>query len=620
MKRMHFPVFLFGVLSLSLFLAPQNSSAEESSEYLNCLCKCGCAAKSWDCSSVACVYSPDDLTGSPECEDAGNGQCKCQGFGCGRATLPTSGECYDACSVYKTSAECIALENRYGEIRSEYIEDGEVFRGLGEYRYRAADLYSRNWAKMTVAFVYENLSPPADSAGSLITDAVKEVLLDASFPDQQTDSQKAEIQAALLRLVSETSMKMAEIEVAQSQRLKQMKKIGQEVLDYDCSSLELPRIPAVPVMKAKSFPDTSGTTPRSVAIEYLKDNEIIKGYSDGSFQPEKNINRAEFLKILMEISFPEGEAFSAEDCFSDVSSSDWFSGYVCSAKEKGIIGGYPDGSFGPGNTMNGAEMLKILIETLAPDDIPEDSAGEWWQKYWDSASELGIIPADVTSSGFVNRGQMAETMFRALAPREYASGAFFFIDFDTDPSEFISIDDIPMEESEYESIDIGVDLTGGDSGNEEDASGNLLYSNSSESFSMRYPEGWDYDEGAGDAIVLFGSPKENEGDEFMENVNITNEVLDTQMTTDEYADTNLSVLGSDLIGFSLVSDTSVSIAGTTARMVEFTATVDGVSVSDLMYFLVNGTKAWIITCTANPGSIESYRDDFESMAGSFSFL
>ena len=60
---------------------------------------------------------------------------------------------------------------------------------------------------------------------------------------------------------------------------------------------------------AQAVPSTNNTDPAFkdvnvgdddyIAIKFLKDRNIISGYSDGTFQPGNLINRAEALKIIL---------------------------------------------------------------------------------------------------------------------------------------------------------------------------------------------------------------------------------------------------------------------------------------------------------------------------------
>ena len=92
---------------------------------------------------------------------------------------------------------------------------------------------------------------------------------------------------------------------------------------------------------AAIFEDVSTGDRGYQAIQYLKDEGIVQGYSDGNFKPANSINRAEFLKIVMEAS---GKEAKGKDCYKDVKDA-WYSGYVCAATKLGLVNGYKDGFF-----------------------------------------------------------------------------------------------------------------------------------------------------------------------------------------------------------------------------------------------------------------------------------
>ncbi len=112
---------------------------------------------------------------------------------------------------------------------------------------------------------------------------------------------------------------------------------------------------------AAAFKDISNAYSRN-AIEYLQEKGIINGYPDGTFRPAAPVNRAELLKMLV-ISKEENPLIAQyHGCFSDVS-VEWFAPYVCYAKQEGWVTGYPDGSFRPGQTVKTEEAMKMLIES-----------------------------------------------------------------------------------------------------------------------------------------------------------------------------------------------------------------------------------------------------------------
>lgn len=108
-----------------------------------------------------------------------------------------------------------------------------------------------------------------------------------------------------------------------------------------------------------SFPDIKSPVLQE-AVEYLNDKGIISGYPDGTFRPDQVINRAEALKIIFE---SRGIAVENDtnSGFPDVDAKLWFAKYVTSAKRQGLIKGYPDGSYKPTQEVNKAEFIKIAM-------------------------------------------------------------------------------------------------------------------------------------------------------------------------------------------------------------------------------------------------------------------
>ncbi len=96
---------------------------------------------------------------------------------------------------------------------------------------------------------------------------------------------------------------------------------------------------------------------------------VISGYEDGSFQPNAPITRAEFAAIAVRF-FEEDSSIYEEGTFNDVVGGEWFANAVQAAKEHGIIGGYPDGSFQPNKSISRAEACSIVNRTL--DRIPDE--------------------------------------------------------------------------------------------------------------------------------------------------------------------------------------------------------------------------------------------------------
>lgn len=112
----------------------------------------------------------------------------------------------------------------------------------------------------------------------------------------------------------------------------------------------------------RPFNDVSVSHWAAPYIEKARAIGIVSGYADGSFRPDNEINRVEALKILLLASGLniEGDTMN----FTDTIKGAWYTRYVSFAQSLGIIGGYADGSFKPGNAIKRSEMAKIAVETL----------------------------------------------------------------------------------------------------------------------------------------------------------------------------------------------------------------------------------------------------------------
>ena len=76
--------------------------------------------------------------------------------------------------------------------------------------------------------------------------------------------------------------------------------------------------------------------------------------------------------------------------FSDVRQTDWFASYVGSAKDLGIVSGYPDGSFRPSRQVTYGEFLAMAMRGKSlpeADDPAADSSyrTHWARKFYDAA-------------------------------------------------------------------------------------------------------------------------------------------------------------------------------------------------------------------------------------------
>ena len=120
-----------------------------------------------------------------------------------------------------------------------------------------------------------------------------------------------------------------------------------------------------------AYPDVADDHWAKAAINFCAQNDIINGYDDGTFQPNKAITRQEAAAILnkaFELSVKYGVS---TDLFPDNSSiAAWASDHVYAAKASGLMKGYEeDGTFRPNNQITRAEAASILMNAKYADLI-----------------------------------------------------------------------------------------------------------------------------------------------------------------------------------------------------------------------------------------------------------
>lgn len=126
---------------------------------------------------------------------------------------------------------------------------------------------------------------------------------------------------------------------------------------------------------AATFDDVETSDENFIAIEYLVSIGTLEGYEDGTFLPDQTINRAELMKVLVAGQGISPDEDKYQNCFPDVT-DDWYAKYVCYASEQGWVNGYPDNTFKPGQTVNKVEAVKMLINALGLDGMLPESVDE----------------------------------------------------------------------------------------------------------------------------------------------------------------------------------------------------------------------------------------------------
>ena len=105
---------------------------------------------------------------------------------------------------------------------------------------------------------------------------------------------------------------------------------------------------------------------------YAKDVSIasaagyISGYGDGTFRPDSKITRQEAAAMIARILKLDTSDLAKADIFSDASQiQQWSKGAIGAVYKKGIMSGYQDKSFRPGNPITRAEAVVTIDRAMA---------------------------------------------------------------------------------------------------------------------------------------------------------------------------------------------------------------------------------------------------------------
>ncbi|MFD0678459.1 MULTISPECIES: S-layer homology domain-containing protein [unclassified Paenibacillus] len=131
----------------------------------------------------------------------------------------------------------------------------------------------------------------------------------------------------------------------------------------------------------------------------------VSGYPDGSFLPNNNVTRAEFVKMTV----------SALDLKVGTASGSWYTPYVDSAQAAGI---YQDGDFGDSDwnkPMTREEMSKVAVRALGISSVQDK---QWMYLAATDGIISGTAPGEISPEGKTTRAQAITVIGRVLSAEE----------------------------------------------------------------------------------------------------------------------------------------------------------------------------------------------------------
>lgn len=118
----------------------------------------------------------------------------------------------------------------------------------------------------------------------------------------------------------------------------------------------------VKVEEASIFADISNEHWAAEAIECLKEQGIVSGTGEGNFEPDRQVTREEFAKMIV-VACGYGTEGDITP-FDDVRSGEWYSEYISAAVKYGVVNGVSENRFGIGENITRQDMAVMTARAL----------------------------------------------------------------------------------------------------------------------------------------------------------------------------------------------------------------------------------------------------------------
>lgn len=151
------------------------------------------------------------------------------------------------------------------------------------------------------------------------------------------------------------------------------------------------------------------------AVDALMSLGIVNGYTDGSYKPGNTVTRAEMAKMLVEALGSGDLAQGSESSFKDAKGT-WYDGYVAMAAGLELVTGYPDGTFKGDNPVSYQEAVVMTMRALGYNNSTVNNGVNSYNasKYKALGASLGLLKNVTFKNAGANRGDIALMIYNAL--------------------------------------------------------------------------------------------------------------------------------------------------------------------------------------------------------------
>lgn len=175
-----------------------------------------------------------------------------------------------------------------------------------------------------------------------------------------------------------------------------------------------------------AYPDVDSSTIQGQAIVKMTEAGVVGGYEDGTFRPDGQLTRAEFVKIVNGV-FHYQETGEAITAFDDIDGH-WAQGQIEIAQQNGYIGGvgYIEGigkhCFAPDATLTREQVAVILSRILKLENVfqmnlvVQDAVSDWAKADVEKAIVCGVFALEDNNTFRATEPITRAEVCQALAP------------------------------------------------------------------------------------------------------------------------------------------------------------------------------------------------------------
>lgn len=175
-----------------------------------------------------------------------------------------------------------------------------------------------------------------------------------------------------------------------------------------------------------AYPDVDSSTVQGQAIMKMTEAGVVGGYEDGTFRPDGQLTRAEFVKIVNGV-FHYQETGEAITAFDDIDGH-WAQGQIEIAQQNGYIGGvgYIEGigkhCFAPDATLTREQVAVILSRILKLENVfqmnlvVQDAVSDWAKADVEKAIVCGVFALEDNNTFRATEPITRAEVCQALAP------------------------------------------------------------------------------------------------------------------------------------------------------------------------------------------------------------